>query len=742
MQNIKRSYLDYILKGLLLLGLVTPLIYSANLLGGVMFTKVLFFTSLIELAFVIYIFQYFKGLYRFKFTWLDWSLVIFLIVLILSTIFSQNSFVSFWGVQDRSLSLFAWIHIFLFYVMIRGIFQKFSDIRVLLRTVLIVGGIASIYVFAQALFDWRWLVPDMGDRLTGSLGNPIFTGDLLALVAILAWGVAWLAKKFSWRVLYLIIFALAVTAVFMLQARGPVLAMLIGWFVVTFGLMQQNINQSIKRASWIILAGLVIISSFVWIYRNSDFVQSIPVVNKFANISISDPTTQTRFSTWGIAIDAFVRKPILGYGLVNFEEAFQDNYKPVFEQFGAQATKFDKAHNFIFEHLATTGILGVLSYLLIFVLGFFIILKYWRRVKSKKRIMLLTIAGVLTTYIVANLTSIEHLSNVIILIIVLAILSNLLIKSSSSNTLTLKNINTSKLFISIILVVLVVYSLFQYHFKPVLANRNMYKAEFLASQKQFNQSLNFANSAILLNTFNRPYLVLQFALKTDQNVAYAEDVNAASNYLIRAIEMLDEYTIPYYSNNVIPYRVLGGINNKLATVTKDVKYITDADNAFQKSVDISPNRPLTWVEWGKLYLATDNYNEAIIKFDKAIELNNQFAEARILNSITKLYAKDYQGADIHLNWLLANKSPELKSQIYIGLIIDAYYKNHKILDVVNYLISVLEIYPNEHNTRGKLAVLYKEMGRIVDARYEIEYILNNSRDLQILNTAKEFLQTL
>lgn len=740
-KHIQNNYLTYILKGLLLLTLLVPLVYSIGLWDGVVFTKTTFFTGLVELAFVIYLILVFRGKYKIRFTWLDWSLVGFLAILVLNTIFSQNSFISFWGMSSRSLSLFIWIHLFVFYLMVRGVFSKFSDIKILLRTVLIIGGLTAIYVFLQLFFDWKWLIPGLYSRITGPLGNPIFTGDLLALIAVLSWGVSWIAKKFSWRFWYIVIFLISVVALSLLQARGSILAFIIGWLFITLGLMWQGSDKLIKHIGWLILILFITLSSLTWVYRDSNFIQSMPVINRFADLSLDSANVQNRFSTWAIATDAFIQKPILGYGLNNFKRAFNDNYMPIFEQFGTHATKFDKAHNFLFEYLSTTGILGLIGYLLIFVVTFWWLYRVWRKSKKNKKVLSLTFAGVLITYLVANLTSIEHLASLMVIMILIALVSNMYISNNQPER-SLKNLSNWQLSTIVVITILVVYSGLQYHIKPIIANRNIAIANSLASQGKFNQSLILAESSISLDTFNRPDLILQFVSQTDENVAYRQDVTAANNYLISSVKMLENYTIPYYKNDVAVYTILGGVYSKLATVGEQSDYISNASSAFEKAVELSPSRALTWVEWGKVFLSTDYYAEAVNKFDIALELNNQFSEAHILNAISKLYLKNFDDAEVHLNWVLQNQPIILTAPVYAGLIVDAYVKDHRFIKAIEYLNVLLEIHPNLDEARGRLAALYKEIGRIIDARREAEYLLYHGSSQSIKKAAKEFLKTI
>ena len=87
---------------------------------------------------------------------------------------------------------------------------------------------------------------------------------------------------------------------------------------------------------------------------------------------------------WGIAIDGWKERPLLGWGPENylniFDRHFNAEYFKPEKGFGAW---FDRAHSIYFDYLAETGILGLASFLGIF--GVF----YWQFIKFSKKQALL-----------------------------------------------------------------------------------------------------------------------------------------------------------------------------------------------------------------------------------------------------------------------------------------------------------------------------------------------------------------
>jgi len=85
--------------------------------------------------------------------------------------------------------------------------------------------------------------------------------------------------------------------------------------------------------------------------------------------------------TWGSAWRGFLERPLLGWGPENFSAVFDRHFDPRHFVPGAGSeTWFDRGHSVIFDYLATTGALGFISYL-----GMFVVL-YWLFARSRSNL--------------------------------------------------------------------------------------------------------------------------------------------------------------------------------------------------------------------------------------------------------------------------------------------------------------------------------------------------------------------
>jgi len=111
-------------------------------------------------------------------------------------------------------------------------------------------------------------------------------------------------------------------------------------------------------------------------FKDTDFVKSIPGSRIF-DISLKAKTFQHRAIMWGIAWDGFLERPIFGWGPENYMRIFQQKYNPAYfnPETGNYGAWFDRAHSIIFDYLAETGIVGFLSYISIWVVYFWTLIK-------------------------------------------------------------------------------------------------------------------------------------------------------------------------------------------------------------------------------------------------------------------------------------------------------------------------------------------------------------------------------
>ena len=154
------------------------------------------------------------------------------------------------------------------------------------------------------------------------------------------------------------------------QTRGAFLGLAAG--VAAFLLFSAlSKNGVFRRASAMILIILVLLGAFLYQIRSSPLMQKLSLT-RFFNITLSNLSTQSRFWSWGSAVEGWKERPIFGWGPENYNRLF-DKYFDTrhFVPNQPSDTWYDRAHSIIFDYLAETGVVGLLGYLGVFGVLFF-----------------------------------------------------------------------------------------------------------------------------------------------------------------------------------------------------------------------------------------------------------------------------------------------------------------------------------------------------------------------------------
>jgi O-antigen ligase len=113
--------------------------------------------------------------------------------------------------------------------------------------------------------------------------------------------------------------------------------------------------------------------------RNTSFVKNNVQLDRLINISFQSDTVQQRFTEWKIAWNAFLARPIFGFGPNNYLYLHNAFLNPrVYE---LRETNFDRAHNAYLDYASMSGILGLFGYL------FLIMVLFWTFLKGNVKTM-------------------------------------------------------------------------------------------------------------------------------------------------------------------------------------------------------------------------------------------------------------------------------------------------------------------------------------------------------------------
>jgi tetratricopeptide (TPR) repeat protein/O-antigen ligase len=400
--------------------------------------KVFSFQVLIEILLPIWLFLIlFYPKYRPRINLLTTAILVFLGSLFVSGLFGFDFERSFWATMERQIGIFTLLHFGAFFLMF-SVFEK-SDWRKYLNTSFVLSLIVSVFGIFQ-IFNPDIILknsPDVGGRAGSFLGNPTF---LAAYVLFNIFIGLWLfaenisghgkSRNLGKAIFYgagvifqsLIIIIATQTRGAMIGLFAGILILLLYFAFKKYKLEQESNLKILKKISISALIILVVFSGIFLFTREASVWQKIPGLNRITTISLNDATTQTRLISWGVALESFKEKLVLGWGWENFKYAFDKNYPPEIFRAGFSETYWDKPHNVFLEYLVTGGVLGLASYLFLFICAFYLLSRQTE--DSLNRLSKPFIFAGLIGYLVQNTFVFDTFASYLMLFIFLAFINS------------------------------------------------------------------------------------------------------------------------------------------------------------------------------------------------------------------------------------------------------------------------------------------------------------------------------
>jgi len=276
----------------------------------------------------------------------------FLLAITMSAIFSPARAHSLFGDFERMGGVWSWLHLVLFVLLLRTVSER--HFAWLLHAGLLICTGASVHAIVE--------------RVSGA-GELTVAGNagLFAGYALLGIGLAlYLAiASGKYRVLYLAAGAIEVAALLFAENRSSVLGLLVGG--IGGGLLLAAGAYGGKqrwRPLWLALGLAALIGTVIGAVRisgRSPWSNAVPGVLRRIAATDFGGLDALRAMQWEAALAGFRDRPVLGFGAENYQLVWSAHFDPRSEQVGAEI--FDRAHNQYLEFLATTGIVGTLAFL-------------------------------------------------------------------------------------------------------------------------------------------------------------------------------------------------------------------------------------------------------------------------------------------------------------------------------------------------------------------------------------------
>lgn len=384
------------------------------------------FRILIEIAFVLWIaLAFLKKEYRPKFSPMLIAVLAFLAVIGVADVLGVDFYNSFWSRLERMEGYMMLLHLAAYFTVLTSVFRTKKDWLQLFRLVVIAGFLVGCYGVLQ-LAGLKPAIQGGGFRIDGTIGNPTYLAAYLTLVSTLALVLLLNTEKKIWKYLYGLAIAFNLVIIFFTATRGAAIALTaaVPLFLILYLLFDKPSTEKDtkirKWAAWLLVA-MVVLPIGVFALRGTSPIQNNPVLSRLTSISLGEKTIRSRFMIWGIGLQAFKERPVLGWGQDNFIYAFSKYFDPALYD---QEPWFDRPHNIIFEWLVSGGVFGLLSYLSLFGVLFFYVYKLAiRKLLGIKEALVIIVAAV--AYLIQNFFVFDNFNTYVLFFALLAYLNAL-----------------------------------------------------------------------------------------------------------------------------------------------------------------------------------------------------------------------------------------------------------------------------------------------------------------------------
>ena len=320
--------------------------------------------------------------YKPKLNFIFYLYVIYIFIVFVASLFGDNFRFSFFGEFQRMTGLYWELHTIIFLFILSACSNMKRFYYNLFSFLFFAGLIFSTFYILEHHNIFSFRMPGYMDqtRAVFTVGNPGFVGLYTMLVFLIGFGLFsfnFANIHFSFlkmdnikdrRKYYVYYFYLLLTMFLLLYAtiltasRSVIPGLLsgIGMFLILMFLSlrsQYSFRKLILSISLIVFAFFILASIF--------FVTGVldTSIDRFRDIlntqSIERMGLSSRLSNINVVLRAFIEKPLLGFGVNNFQIAYNQYVIPSH----ITSWEMDNAHNLFLHILTTTGLLGLLAYL-------------------------------------------------------------------------------------------------------------------------------------------------------------------------------------------------------------------------------------------------------------------------------------------------------------------------------------------------------------------------------------------
>ena len=675
----------------------------------------------------------------------------YFVVLILSTIFSQDLRFSIFGSPSRAGGILNFSFFIIFTVFI-AIFVKGGLWNKLMRINFIAGALASSLAIIQYFGLLKKIFLGFETGATPSfLGNSTFLAIYMLFLAFSSLTFFLLEKSKKWRLTYGGLFLLFLFTIFATGSRATYIAILIGFAFYCLFYPKKLVQDQYKAFNWInqkrlklfklafiaFIVLIVLVVAFVNITQKlPNFIENNARLSYFINSRLSLEAVArdlagTRLSAWKITLKALKEKPLLGWGPENSHIGFEKYFDPTLPPSLARQW-WDRPHNIFLEVAVNSGIFALFLFI-----AFWAILLWQLQILKKsvarpiqnpgakfsqdsKR---LHVAHGLQAMFIGYLTVLffnfdsfpTYLISFFFIGYALYLLSSNtdtdeISKDASGQIIIIspprKDLPLKKLIAFIFLAMVALFFWF-WNIKPLYFNEKVVLVKNLSESKQCKKALELANNTNWSKSgIIKPYAALNYS-DIVKNCTFTEPQKEVE-YSKKVVSLLK------IASNVQPkfsrtWLFMGAFTNILAAREENKdnknKLLLEAKSYLNEAIELSPKRQEFLIEMEKNYMLAEDYQSMEKIAKDCINIDFSYGECYWYLGIAQIFMGNQEAGKKNIE---LSKEKHYNDPPYLQLGI-AYISQKNYKDAADAYHQLVAVYPDNASYHATLAVLYKEI---------------------------------
>ena len=625
--------------------------------------------------------------------------LLFTLAYVLSTITSVAPHVSFWGSYFRVSGTYNTLCYAIFFFLIILNLHTIRQVERLITVALLASLPIALYgVLQHSGFDPIFPQYDFSSRVISTVGNPIFLGAYLIMVIPLAFGrlltslhallagdqLASSRRSALLEVIgYSSLLVLQLVCLLYTKSRGP-------WFGLLSGaLFFATLIALRHRVRWLLLiaivAGVALAALLVALNLPNaplePFTES-PYLSRLAfsdNLAAGTGTSWVRLFIWQGTLELIRSGPnigltpdplspfrlLIGYGPETMGIVFRQVYPYSLAYVESRKAMVDRAHNELLDLVVTTGVVGLLAFLLLVGSFFYYgISLLWRTRSLNTQISLMALFSAMFAHLIEAQFGILLFSAELLLWLYLALVSAMYtIETAQAKEESMDPIatppaeasadNTGRLrgILSLLVVCVIPFFATLSSVNLLIADTYLARGMRFQGDGQWKESIIAYDQAIqVFPNGSRLYVYKADAYYQLAQGISNEELEAKGKLLQTSADALEK------ARELVPlepeYYVNAGRIYAYWAKKVDPSKFEQAVDFYEQALQLSPRDVVYWNELGQVYFNAGRYEEAIGQLQLSLEIDPRFDATHYNLGLTYLKLGEKDKAQEHFETAL------------------------------------------------------------------------------------------